>query len=225
MDKDHDGSYTMIQRAVQTSGTGTLTNAAWITYAKATQAQGQALRAIRVNRPYRIGADDLLETPSLVSVGVPTAGMSYPVGMLSGAAPFVVQEAPGTTPASFSATLSWTCGTPTPAETVLAEPGFTFTLPSLGCPLTWPQKFVVRPEPVLAPTELVFSIYGAMTDQVAVPLQVVGQSRTFDYTYGDVHLAGELLAWGSNGATLRLDNIAFRGVSACQAGTYNLPPE
>lgn len=52
-----------------------------------------------------------------------------------------------------------------------------------------------------------------------------GQSRTFDYTYGDLHLAGELLAWGANGATLRMDNLALRGTNVCQAGTYNLPPE
>lgn len=223
--KDGDSSITAIFRPVMTTGSGRLTAAAWITQARAVQAEGQSIAVIKANRDYHIGSTDMLDNPSLVSRAVPSTVTSFPLSSVAGNAPFIVQEAPRTMPLDLQVALTWTCGSYQSNEERNTDPGFTFRLSDVGCSVAWPQVFTMRVYPALAPTRVEFSLYGSMTDVHTAPITMVGNERRFRLQEGDLSLAGALLSWGGSGAVVRMDSVTWAGASLCTGGTYTLPAE
>lgn len=224
-DHDGDGALAGVYRAIQKSGSGVLTDAAWIQSASVVSSPGGTVRVIRANRPFHFGADDALVDASIVSRKVTTTGATFLSGDVSGGAPWVVSELPGSTQANFEVSLTWTCGSYTAAEEVTPEQGYTLTVAQLGCAASWPQKFVVRPVPTLAPTALQITTYGSIGTPVYFPLTSVNGERRFAGHAYPVDVSGALLSWSANGATVRLDSVSFGGASACSTGTYTLSPE
>ena len=227
IDRDLDGAYSLVLVPIQTSGTGAPTNAAWINKITVLESQGQALRAIKVNKSYRFDTTDQLVDPVAVSRLLSAQGTVFPNGVVSGGAPFVAVEVPGATTLPLTVSMEWSCGTLLPQEDIAAPTGYTFDLADLGCPGAWPQLFTIRPLPLITPNHLSLERYGSVADHRVIRLvDDVGGSKTFTWSASHLKVSGTFVsASPAAGAVIDLDEVSWRGISLCQPGTYVLPPE
>lgn len=225
-DRDGDGSHTLVLKAVQTSGTGAPTNAAWVTSITASQTQGQALRVVKVNQTFKIDGADQLVSPSAVSYTLSTSATNFNQGIVSGVPTFIVTEVPGTTDVDFTVSMEWTCATPTDAEEVNPVQGYSFDLSDIGCDVSWPQKFTIRPRPTTNAAFMDVELYGSVAERRSVRLRPVTGGQEFSHEIGGLVLKGKLISHSAqNGASIQFSEVSWDGISLCDAGTYNLPAE
>jgi len=224
INRDQDSGRAAIMFPVQKSGTGVMTGTAWINNINIVKDQGLTLRVIHANKDYRFDENDSLITPNLVSSEVAST-TTFWNGVVSGGAPFVLNEAPGNTQGDFVVDMSWSCATPLPHEEFQMSQGYTTSLNELGCIGGWSQKLTMRPIPFLSPTTLRLSPYGLVNDSIDFHLDTQS-GWVFAFSKGDISIDGELLTFDSQvGATVRLDKAEWFGVPICSPGTYLLPVE
>lgn len=172
-DRNRDGVTTGIMRALQVSGTGTLTDDAWITQIGG-GIGGSSVFGVRSGNRVALGATD--ELLNAESTGILVSGQiaEVPSGVLGGGTPFVGTLHSGTSMPQGLLEMGWTCPeaptksdleTPSSSASAsapdsiastakldqnLAAPAlsaaneFEFSLGDLGCPVDWPQKFTAR---------------------------------------------------------------------------------
>lgn len=224
INKDGDSNYSLILTPIQVTGTGRLTGAAWITDLDIVQDQGKTLRIIQPNVTFRFNETDHLVDKDENSI-VLSATNDWTEGAISGGAPIIGEEFPGTTTVNFIADMEWTCGTvPVQGERHPSQ-GYVIDPADLDCIGSWKQQFTVRPVPYLAPTKLVLERYGHVEDRESIPLTSGVLGYSFDYTRGDFHVSGRLATYDAEGATLVIDDASVDEVSLCDPGTYSLPVE
>ncbi len=226
VDNDHDDDPAVILKAVQTSGTGSLTGAAWISTVAAVQDQGEPLRVLHVNSPYKLDGSDRLVNASSISSVVPPQGIAFSAGTVSGAPHFILEEVLSGTPGDFLVDIQWTCGSVGPEESVSLDQGYVLKLSDLGCIGSPPQMFTLRPSPEATPTWVDIQVYGEVFDAIRLPLSDTPTGRAFSYVWHHLEVEGELQTHDpSTGATVRLDKLTWKGVNVCVSGTYFAPPE
>jgi hypothetical protein len=178
-----------------------------------------------VGQPYKLLSNDLLYADSTISVEASSGGTTIGSGMVSGGAPFVVTEVPGTSPVDLRVDLEWTCGTVPPGAIVTPPRGYVFKMSDHDCVESWPQKVVLRPRPSPGgpPTHIDVSLYGAVYDSVAVPLTNVGGSLTFSFQAYDLNITGTLLSFDNVDAEIQVTDFSWGGEDICEPGLYTLP--
>lgn len=122
-----------------------MTAAAWVQSLNSATTQDAIIRVVKVGRDYHLGHDDLLQDPNVISLPVASQAMAVPPRLVSGLPTFVVTEAADSSSFDFRVDMAWTCAAPTALEDVAPPPGYMFDLEDLGCPVAWPQRFVIRP--------------------------------------------------------------------------------
>jgi len=225
--RDKDGDMAVVFKAIQKSGSGVMTNAAWINNITISQSDGQDLRVVKVNKTYSFDEFDDLVASTLVAKDLNQTTTNFPNGVISGNAPFIVLDAPEGVSADFSVDMEWSCATPTQFEELSPPIGYTFSLDSLSCLNGWTQKFTVRPMPALSPDRLVLQTYGSLHDPLSFPLtSTISGTKEFRFEQGDLVVEGELGSHSATtGATIDINEISWAGQSICTAGTYVFPAE
>ncbi len=224
-DQDGDGSFAAVHRPIMLSGSGTLTNAAWITSIELTDPLPVGLRVIRANHPFTFDDGDHLNAPGVVGIALSGSQQQFATGVISGLPAFVADEVPATADMDAQVDMTWQCSSTTPLEEVFLDAGYTFSLGDIGCSTSPVQKFTIRPVPALAPKYLAVELYGDIWSRQIAYLRLHGNEQRFNVRRGPLHVKGALLSMGPNGAQLRLDQIEWNGSSVCSTGTYTLPVE
>ena len=225
IDHDGDGAFAAILTPIQISGTGRLTGDAWITAINLVEDQGKTLRVIKPNWAFRFDEADALVDKNMLSI-ILHATTPFLVGAVSGGAPIVLEEVPGTTKTNFQADLTWTCGTVPPQGERHPSAGYVVSPQALGCSNGWKQQFTVRPVPYLAPSHLYLERYGHVEDREPIRLSpAVGGGYAFDHRRGNIRLRGTLSSFTANTATVALAEASVGGVNVCVPGTYTLAAE
>lgn len=226
-DRDHDGAKTIIFRALQKSGTGSLTAAAWITAITPTQTRGRPLRAIKAGASYRLSTSDALQNPTLVSSPLSlTSTTQFNAGIIGGNVPFVSEEVPTNTYLDWTVDLTWECAAPNEFEDVAPPQGYTFSLATLGCPGGYPQKFVLRPNAANSPTWMSIALYGAVSDPDWVPLTGTNDGYAFTWSKAGLVVEGRIISLNAQtGAEVAIDSVTWGSAAVCDADTYTFPPE
>ncbi len=224
-DHDEDGLSSFLLKAVQVSGTGAMTNAAWITTLDRVDSQTAPLRIAKVNRFLAFDDDDQLVAPSYSSIVVPANSTAFPPGTIGGNPPFILQEPATSTTYPLQVDMAWICAEPTAEETVLLDQGYRLDLGSVGCPVSWPQKFTLRLAPTLSPTRASLELYGDMDTALVSALVSTSTGLSFHFARGSFSLKGEITSHGPTGATGNLTGLTWKGVPLCSAGSFTLPIE
>jgi hypothetical protein len=223
-DGDHDDDVSVVFQAVQVSGTGVLTDAAWIRDITALETHGATLRVAKVNQPFRFEAyDDTLVNASTVSYSVSSEGSSFGSGLISGAAPFMVEEVDGSEDSDFAVEMEWECGSV--SQWAGAQRGYVLNSESFdNCTWDIPQAFVLRPRLVEGePVMMRIMPYGQLNTWVITPVVEVGNTFQWEYSFLDFHVAGTIDDVGEEQMDITLDDLSFDGTDLCDPGTYSLP--
>lgn len=78
----------------------------------------------------------------------------------------------------------------------------------------------------LAPSRLAIEMYGSVADRHVVDLTETLARKEFRYAPSHLVVEGTLIsAFPSGGAVVDLQEVSWRGVALCEAGTYVLPAE
>ncbi len=223
--RDDDDSVSVILRPIQKSGSGSLTGSAWIRKISMVEDQELPVRVALVNQNFQFDDSDSLVQASLASDLLEQGENTYPMGAVSGGAPFILEEVPKSTSSVFEVDLEWECGVVMPTEEVTPSPGYTFALSDFSCSGGWPQQFTIRPTPYLSPTHLDIELYGQYSDRKKLVLDTSGNEYSFSYELYGLKVAGKLLSYDGSGASLQMDEISWSGVPLCNTGVYTILPE
>lgn len=222
-DNDEDGDITALLASVQSSGTGTMTEAAWITSALMVEDQGAQVRISKDGYDLGVSATDLLENASTVSYVIAGGGSTFGAGDVRGGALFVVQELDGETPAEFEVELEWECGS---VSTYASAPsGYEFDSNTLAdCVVDFPQRFVVRPRfEQGVPTALRVMAYGRLGQWLTVPVTQVGNTHVFELEHLGLVLSGTVDDWSPEALDLTFDTLSWEQVDLCEPDSVSLP--
>jgi len=224
-DRDADGDRSVILRPHQLTGTGALTGHAWLTSITPVGGWDAPTKLVRKNRKIQFDDADLLVGGAATAVHLPAQGLTAFPGAFSGAAPFVWEDAPPLTSLGQEVDLAWTCGELDEDQEISTVLGFSFTLAELGCATTAPQRFTVRPRPMVNPTTLELEPYGQLGWRRTVSLTPSGAGYAFDAHVEKLVLKGRVEAWTSSAMTISLEEATWDGAAMCTPGTYFVGPE
>lgn len=218
--EDADSYDSKVMKAVQESGTGQLTGSAWITKISVTEDRGQTLLIAKTDTQYQLDSDDLFASNSYHTLSS-SSDNNFSSGVLTGTAPFLVEEdtSTGTTPLEVD--IEWSCGSATGAEELHLPRGYRFD--SAVCSSTNVQDLTVRPVPPANPNRLHVSLYGHSFGTVSVPL--IGPDKDFDFDDGTIKIVGELVSNSANQAKIKITSAKYNTTTICPAGTYTLALE
>ena len=224
VNKDNDSSSSLSLVPVQISGSGTMTSAAWINQIHIVEDQGATLRVVKLNKSYAFSSSDHLVAP-LDTVALMSSTTTFANGVLTGGAPFVVEEVPNSTTNDFRVDMTWTCDTLGDTEVVSPPQGYTFSLSDLGCYGSWPQKITIRPVPYGDAQSMQVELYGMVWGDLNPKLVENDGERDFSFSRSGLQVSGALLSYDGQGASIRLDSASYLGVNLCSTGTYSINPE
>ncbi len=221
-DNDQDGQVSVIFQPIQVTGSGALTEAAWITAVEPVEVQEAALRVMKVGHPLAVGFNDYLQDAGTVSVQVQAQGSSFNTGVITGGTGFYVQEVGGDLAAEFTVDLEWSCGSGT---TVTPQKGYMFDSSSFeDCSWAVPQKFVLRPRMVDGvPVSVRLMPYGNLGAWITVPVVKVGSVYTWEYSFLDFHAEGTIDGWSAEDIDITLVDLSWSNIEVCDPGSYSLP--
>lgn len=218
-DRDHDGEWAVTFLPLQVSGTGVMTNHAWITEIdKVSAPEGYTLRVIKPNIFYTFTGSDLLTAPATVSYAI-TGSHQFSSGSFSGNAPFVVDEVSPSDIHDFVVDMSWTCGSvPNPITQPL---GYQFKLSDIGCDPA--QKITMRY--LTNPNRVNIEQYGNPNYAFSSPTTTVEDGEAFSITMGWLHLEGVITSLTEEQAEVEYTEITYDGKSVCTPDTYTFGVE
>jgi hypothetical protein len=193
-------------RAIQMSGTGLMTGNASVTAISRASAR-QIVLSRRAN------------------VGSPETGVGSITGLNPGS--FLVKDtlvSGGNHPTPTRVNITWSCpsGPFTPPSDPI--PAYEFTLEDVGCPVSWPQRFLLRPhDGGVGPTEPSW-IETALYDRPGqrVGAQLVG-GEVFSWQVQGLKLDVALVDEDQSGALIEVLRSDYGGIDVCEAGFYELP--
>ncbi len=213
--RDGDSSSTVEMLPFQISGTGVMTNQAWITEIdKVAAPTGKTIRVLKANAAYVIGSSDLLGNASTVSIAI-TGQHSISSGVVSGNAPFVLEEIADADYSGGEVDMTWSCGSG--AASVTRPQGYSFSLEDIGCDDAR-QKLTLRVP--TSPNRVEVEQYGNPNWSYVTPTTTVPAGKAFVIDIGDFYVDGVVLSTGGSNAQVRFDNIQFDGEDICTTGTY-----
>lgn len=216
-DRDVDGSRAEVLRAVQVSGTGTVTARADVTNVTPVGTMPASLRVARRAQSFRFDTADALANADQVSAVV-SGSTGFSAGQVAGNAPFILGEVSEAAAWGNQVDMTWTCGTSGPTRT--RPQGYQLRLSDLGCGAA--QKLTVRPVLTQGPRRLEWEFYGDLGYR---EITLLGTNDTFAFSRDSFHVAGRWLGVSGQQAQLQLDAAAVAGVDYCTTGTYTLPQE
>lgn len=240
VDRDGDGEVSSVLRAVQVAGTGRLTDDAWITSVRLSQAPAAPLWAARPNQALQVDHDDQLVDPGRVAVRLSPGDNDLALGTLGGGTSFVLGELESGTSLLPNLAMDWTCADSLPRSAGMRAPssrredppaahsvasrGYAFTLAEVGCPVDWPQLFTLRAGDLGRQPLVTLELFGSPSARRAARVRGAGTlpGHGFAFETGGLVVRGTVLAAHEDQALVDLDEVSFRGLPACTPGRYRL---
>ena len=226
-DRDGDGDYIVMWRALQESGRGAMTGDAVITRARVLEDHGAPLYLIHKDQQYVFDTNDTLEDARSVGTRL-RRGLRTTVsgGTVLGGAPFVSENWPGANDLDMRVELAWTCPLASTATAPTALPqGYTFALEDVGCTDFAEQKVTARPYLTGARPYVRMELYGSVRSYLTVPLRrQTGGEYSFDYDKDGFDVEGRLKPT-STGLETTFSEMSFFGINYCVTGAYTFDKE
>lgn len=219
-DSDGNGSVHVRLLPIMLSGSGKLTaNAVINAITGVTIPSGGSLRLLKdATHAFRWTHGDLLVNASSISTSI-TGDVTFTTPKPKAPGIFVANGVPTSSLDDFRVSLSWTTGTNT--GPTLAQ-GWALKLEDIGCS-TYKQSFTLRR--LTSPERLVVEPYGFPAEGETFPATYASGTASFNFSYANFHMVGQLQSMSSQGATLVLSTITYLGSNVCSTGTYSMAPE
>lgn len=219
-DKDADGDYGYTLIPIKKSGTGTMTNAAWVTNIDIVEDESLQLHVQKIDEQLFFTSADLIEDKANMVHTLSASGTNtFGVGLVRGNPSFVVEDAPLGT-AAFEVDMSWTCSSSGFAN-VSQTTGYVVNSDDLGC--GYDQDIVVRP--IAGGDRVQLQVYGNPLVKLEVPTQINGTERDFTFSRGALQLEGSLVSWNGTSAVVDVDVMKAGVLNVCSTGRYTLNAE
>mgnify|MGYP007066201706 CR=1 FL=1 len=217
-DHDGDGDFYTSFVPIQRTGTGVMTNQAWVTSVILVDDNGNDLRVIEDGEDFVWNSSDQLVNYSSISTAI-TGQHSFSQGVISGNPPFVAWGSPRADLDDMVVDMAWSCGTG--GNTVTRAQGWQFKLSDIGCDPV--QKITMRY--ATSPNRIEFEPYGNPNLAVVAPATTTQDGKAFSVDLWGLVLEGTLTDWDANEASVTFDSIEFLGDSACTADDYTFNAE
>lgn len=224
---DGDSASTVVFKAMQSSGTGTLTSAGQINTATLVSGGGYTVKMIKSDTPFRIDENDALVDANTLAVTLLTSGSPFAAEVMAGGAPLIIEEVSETSVMDYEVDLAWTCPSPELGTETSETQGYVLDLDDLDCDGSTKQKLTIRPGPLSNPTFFTVEAYGISFDKRKYPLtDAVGTGWDFDIKYADLSIEGTIISYDTtNGMSIEVDHVQWDGTNVCDAGTYTAEVE
>ena len=115
--------------------------------------------------------------------------------------------------------MSWTTGTNT--GPTLTQ-GWTLKLEDIGCS-TYKQSFTLRR--LSSPERIRLEPYGLPGEGEEFPATYSSSTQSFNISYAEFHIVGQLQSMSSQGATLVISTLTYQGSNVCSTGTWSMAAE
>lgn len=219
-DNDGDGDFHARLLPIMLSGSGKLTaNAVIDAISSVTIPSGGMLRLLHDGTPaFRWAHDDSLVNAGSISTSI-TGAVNFSTPNPKAPGVFVGNGIPASSLDDYLVSMSWT--TITNSGPTLPQ-GWSLKLQDIGCS-TYKQYFTVRR--MTSPERVTVEPYGFPSERRVFPATHSTGTTSFDISYADLHLAGQLQSMSSQGATLVLSTMTYSGSNVCSTGTYSMAPE
>lgn len=119
--------------------------------------------------------------------------------------------------------MSWTCPAGEARPDARAG-GYTFTPSEIGCPVDWPQEFILRPVRwSSAMPDLSVELNGVSRAGKWLQTKRVGSLVEVVYDIGAVEFQAAIERVDEEALVLRLEKLAWNGLPICAPGIYRIP--
>jgi hypothetical protein len=219
-DRDGDGDYSAIFLPMQESGTGVMTNSAWITEAELfSGVSGKPLRIVKSDQVVAFDLSDEMEDKT-TGTTVVSGTHNYNTGNYGGNAYFIAEELSLTELDNFEVDLTWSCATGQNGMDL--GQGWQLRASDIGCS-DYIQKLTLRY--FTGPNRVEVQQYGNPNFTLVQPTTTTATGEAFIFEDWGLTIDATLTSWSSSGATIQIDEISLAVVNICTTGTYNLAPE
>lgn len=219
IDRDGDGDYQAVFDVVQTSGTGTMRRADWITDIELVEDKGKDLRVLHDGQTARFNGSDQLLKATTVSTAI-TGTHSFSTGTIPGYPLFVASEISPADRWEMQVDLDWSCET-SPSTVSGLSTGYIVPTETIGCDTV--QDLVLRVYD--SPNRVHIEQYGYPQHKVVIPTSNTPSGRRFVYDWNYLHLDATLEDWDSSSADVRIDELKWDGTDVCDADSYTFQAE
>ncbi|MCK6507962.1 hypothetical protein L6R53_32110 [Myxococcota bacterium] len=218
-DVDNDGDYQAVFDVVQSSGSGTMRRADWVTDIVLVEGQGRSLRVLRDGKTAAFNGSDQLINASTESTAI-TGTHTFSTGVIPGYPLFVTSETDLDDLYEMEVDLEWSCEA-SPGTVSGLSTGYIIPTETIGCGTV--QDLVLRV--YNSPNRVHIEQYGYPQHKVVIPTSNTPSGRRFVYDWNYFHLDATLEDWDSSSADIRIDQMKWDGTNVCDADSYTFQAE